>query len=71
MDGILDDKLLDLFIRTLKDNIQNELCLFEPTSLEKAFVLARKLESKKLVMSTTRTTSNTSIESNVPSSNLA
>ena len=32
VDGIPDDKLLDLFIGTLKDNIQHEVCLFEPTS---------------------------------------
>ena len=69
MDGILDDKLLDLFIGTLKDNIQHAVCLFEPTSLEKYFMVARKVESKNLVMATRRTTPNTSKESNVPSTN--
>ena len=68
MNGILDDKLLDLFIGTLKDNIQHEVCLFEPTSLEKAFIVARKVESKNLEMATRRTTSNSSRENNVPSS---
>ena len=39
VEGIADDKLLDLFIGTLKDNIQHEVRLFEPTSLEKADVV--------------------------------
>ena len=47
--GILDDKLLDLFIGTLKDNIQHDIRLLEPTSLEKYFMVARKVESKNLV----------------------
>ena len=46
VDGISNDKLLDLFIGTLKDNIQHEVHLFEPTSLEKDFMIARKVESK-------------------------
>ena len=37
VEGIADDKLLDIFIGTLKDNIQHEVRLFEPTSLEKAW----------------------------------
>jgi hypothetical protein len=69
VEGIVDDKLLDLFIRTLKDNIQHEVRLFEPTSLEKAFMVARKVESKNLAMATRRTTPNTSNERNVPSTN--
>ena len=69
VDGIPNDKLLDLFIGTLKDNIQHELCLFEPTSLENDFMVARKVESKKLAMATRRTTPNTSRESNAPSFN--
>ena len=32
---ISEDNFLDLFIGTLKDNIQNEVHLFEPPSLEK------------------------------------
>ena len=67
VDGISNDKLLDLFIGTLKDKIQHEVRLFEPTSLEKAFMVARKVESKNLVMATRRTTPNPSRESNVPS----
>ena len=69
MEGIPDDKMLDLLIGTLKDNIQHEVCLFKPTSLEKDFMVARKVESKNLVMATRRTTHNTSKESNVPSGN--
>ena len=69
VDGILDDKLLDLFIGTLKDNIQDEVCLFEPTSLEKAFMIARKVECKNLAIATRKNTPNTSKESNVPSAN--
>ena len=52
VEGIPDYKLLDLFIRTFKDNIQHEVSLFEPTSLEKALMVARKVESKKLAMAT-------------------
>ena len=63
-----DDKLLDLFIETLKDNIQHEVHLFEPTSLEKDFMVARKVETQNLVMATRRTTPSTSRESNIPSS---
>ena len=69
MDGIPDDKLLDLFIGTLKDNIQHEVHLFEPTTSEKAFTVARKVESKNLATTTRMTTPNTSKENNVPSSN--
>ena len=69
VEGIADDKLLDLFIGTLKDNIQHEVRLFKPTSLEKAFMVARKVESKNLAMATRRTTPNTSKESNFPSMN--
>ena len=69
VDNIPDDKLLDLFIGTLKDNIQHEVHLFEPTSLVKDFMVVRKVESKNLAMAIRRTTPNTSRESNVPSSN--
>eukprot|EP00253_Pinus_taeda_P024457 PITA_24457 len=37
---------IDVFIGTLKDNIQHEVHLWEPDSLEKAFRLVRKMESK-------------------------
>ena len=69
VEGIAYDKLLDLFIGTLKYNTQHEVHLFEPTSLEKDFMVARKVESKNLVIATKRTTPNTSKESNVPSTN--
>ena len=61
MEVIENEKLLDLFIGTLKDNIQHEVHLFEPT--------LRRVESKNLVMATVRTTPNTSKESNVHSMN--
>ena len=38
--------MIDLFIGTLKDNIQHEVHVLEPDSLEKAFMLARKIECK-------------------------
>ena len=69
MEGILDDKLLDLFIGTLKDNIQHEVHLFEPTSLEKYLIVSRKVETKSLAMTTRRITPKTSRESNVLSTN--
>ena len=43
VEGIPDDKLLDLFIGTLKDNIQHEVCLFEPIYLENDFFVVRKV----------------------------
>jgi len=66
VDGISDDNNLDLFLGTLKDNIQHEVSLFEQTSLEKAFMLARKVERKN--MATRRITSNTYKENHVSSS---
>ena len=69
VEGIPDDKLLDLSIGTLKNNIQHEVHIFESTSLEKDFMVARKVESKILAMATRGTTPNTSRESNVPSPN--
>ena len=35
-------------MRTLKEGIQHEVRLFEPKSLEKAFSLARKVETKNM-----------------------
>ena len=43
-----------IFIGTLKDNLQHEVCLWEPDSLEKAFRLARKIECK--IMATRKPT---------------
>jgi len=31
--GILEEHRIDVFIGTLKDNIQHEVCLWEPDSL--------------------------------------
>jgi gas vesicle protein len=38
--NILDEHLIDVFIGTLKDNIQHEVLLWEPKSLENAFKVA-------------------------------
>jgi hypothetical protein len=71
VNDIPKDRLLDFFIGTLKDNIQqHEVYLFEPTSLEMAFRMERKVESKNMVMTTKRFLSNAYRESNAPSSNL-
>ena len=67
--NISEDNLLDLFIKTLKDNIQHEVHLFEPSYLEKAFMMTRKVESKNMVVATRNTTSNTYRENGAPSSN--
>ena len=45
--NIPKDNLLDIFMDTLKDNIQHEVHMFEPKSFEKSFSLKRKIESKK------------------------
>ena len=50
--NIPNDNLLDLFMGNLKDNIKHELCILEPTSLEKAFELERRVESKNMAMAT-------------------
>ena len=65
LDSIPNDKLSDLVIGTLKDNIQHEVHLFEPTSLEKDFMVERMVERKNMAMATKRTTSNTYRENNV------
>ena len=41
---ILEKHRIDVFMGNLKDNIQHEVRLWEPDSLEKAFRLARKME---------------------------
>ena len=46
--------MIDVFIGTLKDNIQHEVHLSEPDSLEKEFKLARKVERK--IMATRKPT---------------
>jgi len=45
VNDIPEKKMID-FIGTLKDNIQQEVHLWEPDSLEKAFTLVRKIESE-------------------------
>ena len=49
VNDIPEEHMIDVFIGTLKDNIQHEVPLWEPDSLEKAFRLARKIESKIMV----------------------
>ena len=51
---IPEEHRIDIFIGTLKDNIQHEVRVLEPDSLEKAFRLARKIECK--IMATRKTT---------------
>jgi hypothetical protein len=65
---IPDEHLIDVFIGTLKDNIQHEVCLWEPKSLENAFKVARNVESKNMAMATRRTNPNIYRENNAPSS---
>ena len=43
---IPEEHRIDVFIGSLKDNIQHDVRLWESASLEKAFRLARKMESK-------------------------
>ena len=68
MKNILEYNLLDLFIGTLKDNIQHEVRIFEPSALEKDLMMARKVEGKNMEMTTRKAFSNTYKENNVPSS---
>jgi hypothetical protein len=65
---IPDEHLIDVFIGTLRDNIQHEVCLWEPKSLENAFRVARNVESKNMAMATRRTNPNIYRENNTPSS---
>ena len=46
VNDILEKQRIDVFIGTLKDNIQHEVRLWELDSLAKAFRLARKIESE-------------------------
>ena len=46
VNNIPEEHRIDVFIGTLKDNIQHDVHLWEPDSLEKAFKLARKMERK-------------------------
>ena len=60
---IPEEHKIDVFIGNLKDNIQHEVCLWEPDSLEKTFRLARKIESK--VMATRNPTTHNYKDGNV------
>jgi hypothetical protein len=62
------EHLNDVFIGTLKDNIQHEVRLWEPKSLENAFRLERNVENKNMPMATRRTNPNIYRENNSPSS---
>eukprot|EP00253_Pinus_taeda_P034749 PITA_34749 len=53
--NIPEEHRIDVFIGTLEDNIQHDVRLWEADSLEKAFRLARKMESK--IMATRKHTS--------------
>jgi hypothetical protein len=66
--NIPDEHLIDVFIGTLRDNIQDEVHLWEPKSLENAFRVARNVESKNMAMDTRRTNPNIYRENNAPSS---
>jgi len=46
--NILKNNLLDIFMGTLKEKIQHELCLFDPKYLEKYFIIERKVENKDM-----------------------
>jgi len=56
---------IDVFVGTLKDNIQHEVLLWDLDSLEKPFKLARKMESK--IMATRRPTAHNHKDGNVAS----
>ena len=43
---IPENQMIDVFIGTLKDNVQHEVRFWEPDSLEEAFELAKKIESE-------------------------
>jgi hypothetical protein len=61
------EHLIYVFIGTLRDNIQHEVRLWEPKSLENAFRVTINVESKNMDMATRRTTPNIYQENNVPS----
>jgi hypothetical protein len=65
---IPNEHSIDVFIGTLKYNIQHEVHLWEPKSLENAFKVARNIESKNMAMATRRTNPNIYRENNAPSS---
>ena len=54
VNDIPEEHRIDVFIGNLNDNIQHEVHLCEPDSLEKAFKLERKIERK--IMATRKPT---------------
>jgi hypothetical protein len=62
------EHLIDVFIGTLKDNIQHVVHLWEPKSLENAFKVERNVESKNMAMATRRTNPDIYRENNDSSS---
>jgi hypothetical protein len=60
------EHFIDVFIGSKRDNIQHEVCLWEPKSLENAFKVARNVESKNMAMATRRTNLNMYRENNAP-----
>jgi len=65
---IPEEHRIDVFIGTLKDNIQHEVRFSEPDSLKKAFRLARKIESK--IMATRKPTTHNYKDGSVAASSL-
>ena len=65
---IPEEHRIDVFIGSLKDNIQHDVRLWEPDSLEKAFRLARKMESK--IMATRKHTTHNYKDGSVVSPSL-
>jgi hypothetical protein len=61
------ENLIDVFIGNLINNIQHEVFLWEPKSLENAFRVERNVESKNMAMDTRRTNPNIYRENNAPS----
>jgi hypothetical protein len=66
--NIPEDNLLDLFKGILKEGIQHEVHICEPKSLEKDFIILRKVENKN--MATRRVVTSNYREHHVPSPNL-
>ena len=60
--NIPDDHMVDLFRGTLKDNIQDEVQLWEPKSLDNAYRVVRNVESK--IMATRKVPTNSYKEGN-------
>ena len=63
VNNIPEEHRIDVFIGTLKDNIQHEVRLWEPDSLEKAFRVARKVERK--IVATRKSTNQNYKDGNV------